>query len=396
MHTISFLFLTATLAFASCKKDSVKDPYDACSCSVPIYTTHPMKDSLQAIINRYITKGIPGIQVAVKNSSGLYITSGGYASTETKTAWEPCATSWIFSITKTYTAALIMKAKERGMIDLNKPIAQYLPKAIADSIAASNKITVRNLLNHASGLVDHTTQPEFLERQFTDPAHQPTMQEDIEMVYGKPLQFEPGTDFQYCNTNYLLLHFILENATGKTYEHLLRSEIIQPLQLQNTYYNLSMGKLKSLDFPNYYFDRNGKGQLENGTEWNNYLGNACHGYGGIAATATDVISFYEALVKGRVVNQASLQEMKIWFQGKESTQPDYGMGLEFFQYAPGTTPQFGHEGDGIGNSTLIMYVPETNTFLFANITAGRKLGGPYLFKITDFKNELSAFIAKWR
>ena len=396
MKKISFLLLLFIAAFSGCKKDVLKGSHDPCFGSKPANATHPMKDSLQAMIDRYIAKGLPGIQVAVQNNNGFFSTSGGYARIETKSKLNPCATTWIFSITKTYTAALLLKQKEKGLIDLSKPIAHYLPKTMADQIAGSERITVRMLASHTSGLVDHTTLPEFLERQFTDPSHQPTLQEDIEMVYGKPLLFEPGSDFLYCNTNFLLLHYILEKVTGKTYEYLLQHEIIKPLHLQNTYYNVSMGQLKSLNFPDYYLDRTTTDKLENVTDWNNYVGNASFGYGGIAASAPDVIRFYEALVKGQVVSATSLQEMKTWVQGNESTQPDYGLGLEYFQYAPGSTGQYGHEGDGIGNSTLVMYVPDNNTFLFVNITAGRKLGGPYLFKITDFKNEISRYVANWR
>jgi D-alanyl-D-alanine carboxypeptidase len=396
MKHILFLLLAVAMAFTSCKKELLTGGPSSCTGSETGTTTHPMKDSLQAIVNRYIAKGLPGIQVAVKNNDGLYVTSGGYAHIETKTPFETCATSWIFSITKTYTAVLVLKQQEKGLIDVSKPIAQYLPKAVADHLVGSDEITVRMLLSHTSGIVDHTTLPEFMVRQFNDPAHQPSMQEDVEMVYGKPLLFEPGSDFSYCNTNYLLLQFILENSTGESYEHLLRSEILQPLHLKNTYYNVNAGLLKSLGFPNYYFDRHGNDQLENATQWNNYLGNASYAYGGIAATATDVISFYEALVKGQVISAASLQQMKIWVQGKASTQPDYGLGLEYFQFASGSTGQYGHEGDGIGNSTLVMYVPDNNTFLYVNITAGRKLAGPYLFKVTDFKNEISKYVATWR
>ncbi|HYH14535.1 MAG TPA: serine hydrolase, partial [Flavisolibacter sp.] len=169
-----------------------------------------------------------------------------------------------------------------------------------------------------------------------------------------------------------------------------------PLNLQETYYAPTDEMNISLGFPNYYLDRHGNEQLENATAWNNTIGRACAGWGGIAATSADAIRFYEALMKGQVVNNTSLQEMKTWFQGKGSSDPNYGFGLEYFQYAAGTTPQLGHEGDGIGNSTMLLYTPDNDTYLFINITVGRKLAGPYLFKITDMKNELGKYVAQWR
>lgn len=382
--------------FCSCQKNVLTQPVKTSAHAVALASEHPMQDSLQAIIDKYVAKGLPGIQVVVKNKQGLYMTSGGYASTETKQKMEPNSTGWLFSLTKTYTAALVMQQKEKGAINLDATIDRYLAAAVSKGIPASDKISVRMLLNHSSGIVNFTELPEFLGRQLNDPLHQPTIQDDLKMMEGKPLNFEPGTDYAYSNSNYLLLQLILEKVTGKGYKELLQNNIFGPLQLQETYFNVNDPKIAALHFPNYYVDRFSDEQLVNCTKWNNELANASYGYGGIAATPTDAIGFYEALLNGKVVSDASLQEMKTWITGKKSSQPDYGLGLEYFQYAPGSTPQFGHEGDGIGNSTLFLYIPDTDTYVFANCTAGRQIFGPYLFKITDFKNELSRYVAKWR
>ncbi|MCU7549466.1 beta-lactamase family protein [Chitinophagaceae bacterium LB-8] len=394
-----FVFTLGVFAVVSsigCRQESFTQPTKQCNGMVAVNSLHPMKDSLQAIISRYIARGLPGVQVAVKNGNGWYLTSGGYARTESKDTMQPCRVSWIFSITKTYTASLVMKLKEKGKINLDASIKTYLPEAISSDITGSDKITVRNLLNHASGLVDFAELPEFLTWQFSDPLNQPTMQQIIAMLKGKELLSEPGVDYKYSNTNYLLLTLILQQVSGNSYEQLLKTEITQPLRLQQTFFHLSEKQINNLDFPDYYFDRDASEQLENITPWNNALGNACEGWGGIAAAPSDVITFYEALMNGKVVNNASLQEMKTWFRGRSSEGPEYGFGLEYYQYADGGLPQMGHEGDGIGNSTIALYVPGNNTYVYINVTAGRKIFGPYLFKITDFKNEICRYVAKWK
>ena len=358
--------------------------------------THPLKDSLQLIINRYIAEGIPGIQVAVKNNDGWYFTGGGVSGIENKIPIKAETATWLFSITKPYTASLVMMQKEKGLLNLDLPIARYLPDSIAREIRGSDKIAVRNLLNHSSGLPDFIELPAYLSLQFTNPLNQPKLHEIVQMVYGLDPEFEPGTDFNYSNTNYLLLQVMLENVTGKSYAQLLRTMILEPLKLQHTYYQLNDSQIRALGFPDYYVDLKGNGMLTNATAWNNALGNGSRGWGGIAGTPADAILFFEALMNGKVVSRASLTEMKTWVQGKSSTIPDYGLGVEHFQYASGSTPQVGHEGDGIGCSTMIMYVPDNNTYLFINATVGRKLGGPFLLKVIDLKNELSAYVAKWR
>lgn len=146
-------------------------------------------------------------------------------------------------------------------------------------------------------------------------------------------------------------------------------------------------------FPNYYFDRYANAQLENITRWKNKLGAASYGYGGIADSAADAIRFYEALFTGKVISPACLQEMRTWVKGKKSEQPDYRLGLEYYQYHPGTDPQYGHEGDGIGCTTQMFYSPASNTYTYMNCNAGRQLFGPYLFKTTDMKNELCRYAA---
>jgi len=391
-----FIVLYVAVFLTSCQKNLFELQQQDAPGNVIINPDHPMKDSLQFIINKYVSQGIPGVQVAVKNASGLFIANGGYTKLEDQSAFKYNTPSWLFSITKVYTAALVMKMKERGLIDLDSKITHFGISEIQNNIDGADQVTVRMLLNHSSGIVDLTGLPEFMVGQFNDPLHQPSIQQRMEMLKGKPLMFTPGSDFSYSNSNYLILQLILEKISNKSYEVLLRTEIFTPLAFHHTWYNLPEQQTIQLGFPNYYFDRFANEQLENVTRWNTALANACNAYGGIAADATDVLSFFRALLDGNIVSPASLAEMKTWITGQQSTQPDYGLGLEYYQYNEGSTPQFGHEGDGIGCTTQIFYVPDNNTILYINCTVGRKLYGPYLFKTTDMKNELCRYVAKWR
>lgn len=386
----------AVLVLGSCQKNLFRQSVQECNGTIQNNESHPMKDSIDAIVARYIGKGIPGIQVAVKNADGIYTRSGGYSSVEDRIPLQSCTPGWYFSLTKAYTASLVMKFMEKGRLDIDSMVTAYLPGDITSKISGIDQVTVRMLLNHSSGLINFTELPEYMVRQFNNPLKQPSLQEMLKMVEGKELLSEPGTKYFYSNTNYLLLYFLLENISGKSYGQLLQEEIIQPLQLQETFYGVSPEQAASFKFPNYYFDRHANDNLENVTLWNHHIAAASYGWGGIAGTPLDAIRFYEALMTGRVVSESSFQEMINWFQSKDATQPEYGLGIEYWQFAEGTTPQRGHEGDGIGNSTMLLYVPDNDTYLFINCTAGRKLPGPYLFKVTDFKNELGKYIAGWR
>ena len=157
-----FFFALVFLLAAGCTKDVYDLPVGTPSTEAPpVNQAHPMKDSINAIVGRYIAKGIPGIQVAVKNADGWYFANGGYARIEDQRALSSEMVNWYFSLTKIYTAALIMKEWESENINLELPIDNYLPQEVAAGIEGSDRITIRMLLNHTSGIVNLTELPEF-------------------------------------------------------------------------------------------------------------------------------------------------------------------------------------------------------------------------------------------
>jgi len=398
MKTLHIFLLSLSVGFliASCNQDLLDNDYEPVDEIPESNPNHPMKDSLQFIVDKYISEGIPGAQVVVKNNDGWFYLAGGFAKIETEEPFHSGGAAWLFSITKTYTATLIMKQIEANAINVDSLIDRYLPQDVLEKISGHEKITVRMLLNHTSGIVNVTDLPEFVVGQLNDPLNQPSIEQRLNMVKGKPLVFEPGTDFMYSNTNYLLLQLILEKVSNKSYWQLLNEQILQPTQLAHTYHDLSEQQTIDLGFPNYYFDRHANEQLENITKWNSALANASDAYGALAATPADVILFHEALLNGEIISESSLEEMQNWVEGVNSTEPEYGEGFEYWQFNPGSSPQFGHEGDGIGCSTQFFYVPDNHTYLYININAGRQLYGPYLFKITDMKRDLCRFVANWQ
>nr|WP_294904673.1 serine hydrolase domain-containing protein [uncultured Lacibacter sp.] len=393
----SFLVLAA-LFLQSCRKDIYSTPVSVTDESLPVNNDHPMKDSLIYLVNKYATKGIPGVQVMVKNADGLFVVNSGYAKLENKTPVTDGMTAWIYSISKTYLAVVALRLKEKGLLDLDAKISTYLSASVLSPIPNANKITVRQLMNHSAGLRNHTSEPTFQIYQINNPFTQLSLERKLEFIHHKPAMFEPGTDFLYSNTGYTLLQWVVEKAAAKPYAQLLKEEILDPLHLTHTYYSVTDEQILSLGFPNYYFERYNNGQLENVTKWHNTIAKGLQGYGGIAANGHDVIRFMEALVNGYILSPESLTEMRTWIQGKESTEPDYGLGLEYFGSYNKTVPTvtYGHEGDGLGATTQVLYVPANNTYLFITMNAGRQLFGEYLFKTSDMKIDLSRYVATWR
>lgn len=141
----------------------------------------------------------------------------------------PTTKFYIGSITKTFTAAAIMKLREEGRLSLHDPITKFLPDYPADP---GDRITIEELLTHTSGLPNYTDHPEVIFKR-----DQPmTPAELIDFFKDRPLEFEPGTGFDYSNSNYVLLGEIIEAASGQSYEAYLHHEILKPLGMLDSGY----------------------------------------------------------------------------------------------------------------------------------------------------------------
>ncbi|HET6891567.1 MAG TPA: serine hydrolase, partial [Pyrinomonadaceae bacterium] len=135
------------------------------------------------------------------------------------------------SITKQFTATLIMQLVEQGKLKLDGKISDYLPEYRKE---IGEKVTVHQLLNHTSGIPSYTGLPGFFNDVSRDPY---TVDEFIKKYTSNNLEFEPGSKFSYNNSGYFLLGAILEKVTGRTYEQVLKEKILDPLGMTNTGYD---------------------------------------------------------------------------------------------------------------------------------------------------------------
>lgn len=398
LSTVALTLVLLANTLTSCKKAVYETDAIDPSGAFPINSGHPMKDSIWHLVQKHISRGIPGMQVIVKNSDGWFLANGGFSKIETKQLFYDNTTSWVYSISKTYLATIVLRLHERSQLKLDTTIQTYLPASIIRELANGNQITVRQLLNHSSGLRNHTTEPAYQLAQLNSPFHQPDLAGKLRYIYNRPALFAPGTDFGYSNSGYTLLQWIVEQVTRKPYSQVLREEILQPLGLTRTYFDISESQRTALGIPNFYFERYNNNTLENCTKWHNAISEQLGGYGGIIAHGSDVIQFYEALFSGRIINQTSLNQMRTWITGRQSDEPDYGLGLEYYGKYNKRTPTvtYGHEGDGLGGTTQLLYVPVNDTYLFITINAGRQIFGQSLITIAEAKNDLCRYVAEYR
>lgn len=134
----------------------------------------------------------------------------------------------IGSVTKQFTAALVLQLMEQGLVDLHVPVSTYVPEVPVDE-----RITTHHLLTHTSGLFNYTSLPDLSE--FMGIEHTPA--EVMARIEDKPLDFEPGDGWQYSNTGYILLGMIVENVTGQSFADALQDRLLDPLGLTATAYD---------------------------------------------------------------------------------------------------------------------------------------------------------------
>jgi D-alanyl-D-alanine carboxypeptidase len=358
-----------------------------------VTTVRTKGDSLQKILNKYTAKGLPGAVITLQDSRGRWQGAAGFSNLEQHTPMKPGQLQYGFSITKMFTAVSIMQLKEQGRIDLDQPIKTYLPESLHNMVPQTAKVTVRMLLNQTSGYNDYVRLEEFQMRWLADPLKIWTRSDYYDIIRRTvKTQFTPGTDFLYSNVNYYLLSLIIDHVTGRPHSEWLQQNIIDKLGLKQTYYKHSPNYPFYTSLPDCYWPRYPDGVISNITAAQQvWMQNEEYGTTGIIAAPADYITFLKSLVDGKLVTARSLTEMKTWVQGRNATEPDYGLGLTYWGY--NGKMQYGHDGDGIGATAQLTYFPASNTYVFLAANATVEMGGEMQQHIADFRNEVCTFLA---
>jgi CubicO group peptidase (beta-lactamase class C family) len=193
----------------------------------------PLPDTVQEQMDEALGHGFEGMVVYIDQAGQppQYFASGWH-NRESKIPARPDALFKIASISKLYDAVAVTKLVSDGRLSLDKTIADYLPE-LAGTIENSDKITLRLMIQHRSGIPNFTDAPGF----WAAPTE--TFEESLALIEGMPANFEPGEDYEYCNTNYLLINKIMDEELGYGNFQFIQEEILTPLNLNHTFASLS-------------------------------------------------------------------------------------------------------------------------------------------------------------
>ncbi|MFT3683275.1 MAG: serine hydrolase domain-containing protein [Ferruginibacter sp.] len=343
--------------------------------------------ALETILKRYTKDGLPGASLAVySEQEGWWAGVAGYSNVETKKEMNIHHLQYLQSVAKTYMATAILKLYEDGKLKLDDPATKYLPAKFSKYLAALNKVTVRMLLNHSSGLPEYSTHPAFVSFVMLHPTLVFNAEEGLKYLSGEPMLFEPGTKHSYTNTNYLLLSVIADKLTGDHAAYIDKN-IFHKLGLTNTFYRSNPGYLKYTNLVDSYWDVLNTGRPANITSLQKANVATLKGDDGIVCTTTDAIQFLKGLEEGRLLKDSTLALMKQWVNDDEG-KPIYGLGL--VHYEAGGLTGYGHSGGGIGAGCILLYVPEKKIYIFMATNVGTLFGGSLAKKADDLKNEVLA------
>nr|WP_320119978.1 serine hydrolase domain-containing protein [uncultured Marinifilum sp.] len=193
----------------------------------------PLPNTVQEQLNEAIDHGFDGVLVYIdQGGKAPQYYSAGWHNRELKIPAKPNALFKIASISKLYDVVALTKLVGNGRLSLDKTIVDYLPE-LAGRIENADKISLRMMIQHRSGIPNFTDAPNFWA------APTKSYEESLALILDKPANFEPNQDYEYCNTNYLLLNKIMDNTLAYNNFQFIKEEILSPLKLNNTFASLN-------------------------------------------------------------------------------------------------------------------------------------------------------------
>ena len=330
-----------------------RDPTEPRNISSDTFSKLSLEQSVQAIADATVEGGAPGVVVLIRKNGVDTVATAGVRNKATKQVFPANAPLRIASISKVYSATVILALERQGLVNLNAKISEYLGDEIISGVANAKDATVRQLLLHTAGIPDYYDLRSYFLQDWTKPI---TLQRTLPVSRRGDATFAAGEKFEYSNMGYIFLGEIAERVSGKSLKSLIDEIIIQPLELDNTYYNV-------------------KHPVENGI----------HGYGtifqpwadtynlwehsgpdaGVMASAAETAQFLEALTfdSGAL---ADLGETMLSETVESGPRRKQALGLEIIIGKQGAQ-LIGHTGDTFGYQTVSLAVPSSNIVFVASI-----------------------------
>ena len=308
------------------------------------------KEQVLSAAQSLVDAGFPAALAAVTKADGSTVgVAVGKGNLETGEAPPLDGEVRIGSNTKTFVAVVILQLVQEGKITLDEPIETYLPGLLHGEGIDGTKITVRQLLQHTSGLPEYTDTVPGETDIFQIRDNYYSTRDLLDVALSKPAAFEPGSQFTYTNTNYIVLTLLAEKVTHRPLAEQITQRITEPLGLTHTYYP-GPGEEDIRGTHPHGYHRNSQGELEDITRKDP---SEAGGAGAMISTPSELNKFFQAVLDGTLLSQDSIAEMKKTVDaGQPETGVDhYGLGIISTSLSCGGTA-WGHAGSIPGYTTF--------------------------------------------
>ncbi|MFI7708455.1 serine hydrolase domain-containing protein [Nonomuraea sp. NPDC049480] len=311
----------------------------------------PGQAEVQHLLEAAVTEqGYPGVIAEIRNGTRQWFGSAGVADTTTGLPRTPQEQFRVGSITKTFTATLILQLAAEYLLSLDDTVDKWLPGLVQGNGHDGGKTTIRQLLNHTSGIFAYTLDEGMLERYWTPKLlehrfDQLTPEDLVKIAVSHPADFQPGQGWGYSNTNFVLAAMIIEKATGMSYADAVAYRIARPLKLTGTY-----APGHEIGFRGPHARSYSKLMLPDADapahDVTELSPSYAFGVGELISTAADLNTFLGALLKGWLLPSAQQSEMFTMTpvpDGKWLDGYSYGLGISSVTLPCGVTV-YGHGG----------------------------------------------------
>lgn len=356
-----FVTLLVLLLGSACGAGSSSTTQESSTADTTTAQSTTKQTSEEATLEAALEKSFqqssaPGVVAAVQTPDYKWVRALGVADRSSKEPMTPDVHHRIASVTKTFTGTLLLQAEAEGLLSLDDKIDQYI-----EGVPDGDKITLRQLANHTSGIASYEEDKQFQDEWASDPERAWTPQELVQVgIKDSPL-FDPGTDFHYSNTNTVLLGLVLEQVTGKPIGELYRERIIEPLGLQDTSFS---GADPSIPDPHAHgytlFGQSAGAEPVDATDWNPSVAWTA---GGIISTVEDLLVYGQAMGTGDGLLSPEQQAERLDSLLPDPTRPEmtYGIGLA------GARGWLGHTGEIPGFTTTLFYHPDLDATVVVEV-----------------------------
>src|ERR687894_696788 len=309
------------------------------------------QDALNAALEQSFSEtGAPGVIAAVQTPEDTWVGTLGVADLASEEPMSADMHQRIGSVTKTFTVSLLLQAAADGLLSLDDTIDQYI-----EDVPNGDEITLRQIASMTSGIASYTFNEQWQNGFFSDPQRIWRPEELVQFGIADSPAFDPGTEFQYSNTNTVLLGLVLEQVRGKPVGGLFREGIIEPLGLRGTSFpNAADSSLPEPHPQGYTLQGQDDGEPLNATDWNPSWGWTA---GAMISTVEDLLVYGRALGTGEGLLPPEQQAERLNSFLSEDLPPNsadraYGLGLGR-EYG-----WIGHTGTNPGYNTTVYYSPE--------------------------------------